>query len=130
MKTAATVVLVALLAAGGNVLFQRYATHVDALSDASLDWPAASGLVTHSELEYRRNEIGTGEKTNYDAMVRYEYVIDDQLYSNDVVRFDQGMLSNDRKRLLVSEHPIGKRVAVYYNPDDPGQSVLVRGTPE
>lgn len=128
MKTAAVLVSIALLAAGGNVLYQRYATQVATLSEESVDWPVAPGLVTHSELEFRRNAIGAGPKTNYDVRVRYEYVVDGQLYSNDVVRFDQDMLGNERKRLLVSEYPVGKRVDVYYNADNPGVAVLVRGS--
>lgn len=128
MKTALTVVMLGALAVGGNLVYQHYANNMTALAQASMEWPSVSGLVTRSNLEFHRNEIGTGPKTEYRVEVTFEYVVGDQVYRNDMVRFDQGQLGNDQKKLLVSAHPVGKRVDVFYNPDDPDQSVLVPGS--
>ena len=120
-----TVLLLGAVSAGGYFLFQQYDRNVSALAAASMAWPQVSGLVTGSDLEYRRRKTGSSKATDIRVKVSYEYVVDDQLYENDVVRFDQQMLSSERKEMLVGSYPAGKRVDVYYNPDDPGQSVLV-----
>lgn len=126
-KSILAIVALGVIAAAGNVLYQRYDRDLNELSRASIDWPSVPGLVNRSELEFHRNNVGTGKKTNYRVEIIYEYVVDDQLYRNDVVRFDQGELSTESKQLLVSTYPVGRRVEVFYDPDDPGQSVLVRG---
>lgn len=120
--------LLGAVSAAGYYFYQHYDRNMSAVANASMTWPQVSGLVTHSDLEYRRRESASAKQTDYRVAVSYEYVVDDQVYRNDVVRFDQQMLSNARKETLVSSYPVGKRVDVFYNPEDPGQSVLVRGS--
>ncbi|MDJ0699185.1 MAG: DUF3592 domain-containing protein [Woeseiaceae bacterium] len=130
LRTILAIVASGVFAAGGNVLYQRYDRDLTELARASTDWPSVPGLVNHSELEFQRKNTGAGKKTDYRVEIVYEYVVDDQLYRNNVVRFDQGELTSKRKELLVSSYPVGRRVEVFYNPDDPDQSVLVRGSYE
>ncbi len=130
LKTMLAIVASGTIAAGGNLIYQRYDRDLTELARASSDWPSVPGLVNHSELEYRRKNVGAAKRTDYRVEVVYEYVVDDQLYRNDVVRFDQSNLTSKRKELLVSSYPVGRRVEVFYNPDDPDQSVLVRGSYE
>ena len=127
LKTTLTVIALGALAAGGNVVYQRYDRNLQALSRASIDWPSVQGLVTHSALLLRNNKIGTGRKTDYVVDVAYEYVVGDKVYRNDIVRFDQGQMPGSRKERLVSAYPVGRRVEVFYDPDDPDQSVLLPG---
>ena len=127
-RTTITVLLLGAVSASGYFLFQQYDSNVSALASASMTWPQVNGLVTRSELEYQRREVVKSRKTDFKVNVSYEYVVDGKVYENDIVRFDQQMLSTDRKQVLVGSYPTGKRVDVYYNPDDPGQSVLVRGS--
>jgi hypothetical protein len=122
------ILALAAVVAGGNVIYQRYDTNLHELSRASSDWPAVRGLVTVSNLEFRRNNAGAANGTEFDVDVTYEYAVDERVYRNDVVRFDQDELTNDRKELLVSAYPVGRRVDVFYDPDDPDRSVLVRGS--
>lgn len=128
IKAVLFLLLLAAITVAGNVLYQRYDDRMRKLAASSVDWPAVPGLITHSELEARRNKVGTGKKTRYTINIVYEFVVNDKVFHNDVVRFDQGSLSTNRKQLLVSAYPVGKRVEVFYNPDDPDQSVLVRGS--
>lgn len=127
LRTTLTILALGAAAASGNLLYQRYHANLDELSRDSNDWPSVPGLVTRSGLESHRNHVGARKRTEFDVDVSYEYVVGDTVYRNDVVRFDQGELSTNRKELLVSSYPVGRRVEVFYDPDEPDQSVLVRG---
>ena len=128
LKQVVVLVVLAGLMGAGLYLFKRYDAHMTEVSAASVEWPSVSGLITHSNLEARTRKTGSRRSTEYDVEVMFEYVVDDQVYRNDVVRFDQANLSHKEKELLVSAHPVGKKVEVYYNPDKPKQSVLIRAS--
>lgn len=130
LKLGLAILIFSSAAAGGNVLYQVHDKNPSELAKASINWPSVSGIVNRSELEFHRDEIGADRKTDLRIFVTYEYVVEDRLYRNDVVRFDQGKLPGVRKELLVSAYSAGQRVNVFYNPDDPDQSVLVRGSYE
>ncbi len=126
MKQAVTIILLAGFMGGGSWLYQYYDGDMGDVWVESDYWPAVSGLVLKSDLVERPRRTGSQPKTEYDVDVVFEYVVDGELYRNDVVRFDQAKLSSRDKELLVSSHPVGKKVEVYYNPEKPKQSVLVR----
>lgn len=129
MKNAIIVLVLAALGVGGAYLYVRYDERMTALSKASLDWPSVDGLITHSNLETRvRKTGGSRRKTEHRVAIYYEYVVDDEVFRNDVVQFNQDNLSTSGKERLVSAYPEGRRVDVFYNPDKPKQSVLVRGS--
>lgn len=128
LKNIIVVVVVGGLMAGGLYLYQHHDQHMQKLSAESQDWPSVSGLVTRSSLKTTRKQSGSAKTTQHRVEVIYEYVVDDRVYRNDVVRFDQSKLSTKDKERLVSTHPVGMTVQVFYSPASPGQSVLVRGS--
>lgn len=128
MKNAIVILVLVAVSAGGAYLYVRYDEHMTVLSKASMDWPSVDGLVTHSNLEARVGRTRASKKAEHRIEIYYEYVVDDEVFRNDVVRFDQGNLSTSAKERLVSAYPEGRRVDVFYNPDKPKQSVLVPGS--
>ena len=113
----------------------------------SLDWPSTSGTVTRAEVtsRYDRNNDdrkGTDNRI-YTAHLTYEYSVADEVYSNNDRRFsvgtliDHGLLEgidlighggifyrdSEAEDALGGYHT-GQTVTVFYNPDNPGQSVL------
>lgn len=126
MKLILITVAVSALAAGGGYFFSDNEQHMIELANDSLRWPSVSGVVTLSNLDGRNVDSGQYSESEMRVEVSYEYVIDGERYENDVVRFDQQQLSVAEKELLVSTHPVGKQVAVFYDPANPGESVLVR----
>ena len=128
MKTLIAIAAIASLSAAGNHLLGRYDEQMTALAEQSLSWPSVTGLVTRSNLEARRSSIGAHKETEYRVEVEYEYIVGDEMYENDVIRFDQHDLSKAEKERLVSAYPKGRSVEVFYNPDKPNQAVLVRGS--
>lgn len=123
-------IAMAAVAGGGHVLYQHFDANQADLARASMDWRSVPGLVTRSNLESRRNRIGARKTADFDVEVDYEYVVGETVYRNDVVRFDQGQLSTGEKKRLVGTYPPGRRIEVFYDPENPGRSVLVRGSYE
>lgn len=129
IKSAISILVMVALTAGGAYLYRVYDGNMSALSQASLDWPSVEGLITRSELKVWSSSSSTRKGANkHDVRVTYEYVVAGRSYSNDVVRFDQNNGSRSEKQKMVSSHPVGKLVDVFYNPDDPDQSVLQKGS--
>jgi len=124
-----TLLTVAALAIVGSLIYGWNQNRLAGLPEASLGWPSVSGLIVRSTLDVRTS-ILRGRRTVHDVQVIYEYVVGEQSYRNDVIRFDQAELSLAEKEALVSSHPVGRTVPVYYNPARPGQSVLLRGAGE
>lgn len=127
-KNIITLVIVVLLSAGGSYLFSRYSEHMKDLSEDSLDWPSVTGLVTYSNMDVTRRNVSGRRTTIYRVEIDYEYIVDDDMFENDVVQFNQNDLSKTDKERLVSAYPVDRQVEVFYNPLKPKQSVLVRGS--
>lgn len=127
-KNIVILLVIAGLTGGGAWLYARHDEQMTSVSRASAGWPSVDGLVTHSNLEAYRSNVGTNRKTRWRLEITYEYVIGNVVFENDVVRFDQDELSTSDKKDLVSAYPVGRKVQVFYNPERPKQSVLVRGS--
>lgn len=82
-----------------------------------------SGEVTHSEVETDHDSDGT----TYRAIVHYQYSVAGKGYSNDVIRFGEVASGDSYAHEFVAAHPVGTKVAVYYDSDDPSQAVLLPG---
>ncbi len=107
----------------------------------SVDWPAVEGTVVSSEVQQEsktsrsngttRRKTGTRTartKTSYRAEVLYDYVVNGETYSANKVLFGQvGKGSPASARKIVNRYPAGKKVTVYYNPDEPEIAVLEPG---
>ncbi len=129
LNNAAAVLVAAALALGGSYVYDRYNSEMTAVAADSYDWPSVLGVVTSSDFETRhRKRPGQPHMAQHYVRVTYEYIIDEARYENDVVRFDQASLTRTQKERLVSAHPVGRPVEVFYNPTKPGQSVLVPGS--
>jgi hypothetical protein len=92
---------------------------------ASLKWPTVEGRVTVSTVERKRSS----DSTTYAANVGYEYEVDGQKQLGDTVWFGGNFSSSNSglARETVDKYPAGSQVQVYYNPEDPNQSVLEPG---
>ena len=89
-------------------------------------WPSTTGKVISSEMEARRSRSGSGYSTAYYAVVLYEYIVNGQrLQSNRLTLgtpIGTGFTGGVQKKL--QQYPVGSRVEVFYNPDDPTEAVL------
>ncbi len=85
----------------------------------SLDWPTTDGKVVHSEVD----ELSHG----YKAEIRYIYSVDENPYTGDTVYVGSHWGNYEEACRIVARYPEGKKVRVFFNPDDPRQAVLESG---
>lgn len=111
----------AILAAGGAVIYfgvyEVMSRHQElARGHPSSDWPSTEGRVTHSI-------IARGGETS-GLHFRYDFTVEGRDYTGERVSF-----GSVRGRRVVEEYPQGAEVTVYYDPANPGESVLEPGLP-
>jgi hypothetical protein len=96
----------------------------------SLHWPATSGVIRSATLERSRLN-GPGARQNYfRADILYDYQVAGVQYSGTRVSFG-GLWriyfnrSNEwQATRILNRYPEGKKVAVFYNPNDPAVAIL------
>jgi hypothetical protein len=94
-------------------------------AQASQLWQPADGIIVSSDLGVRTNDDGA---TLYSADIHYTYQVSGRELKNDRVFFGQ-LSTSDRQPIfdILLKYEQGDEVIVYYNPDDPVQSVLEPG---
>lgn len=108
---------------GGSVVFWGVNTFFKA--NQSEAWPFVDGIIVESEMEYHRSNEGSG---TYHARILYDYTVGGVLYSGDQVAYgDYGSSDSSHARSIVNRYPKGQSVLVYYDPNQPEESVLERG---
>jgi hypothetical protein len=85
----------------------------------SLSWPETSGVIEQSDLASATDDLLPN--------IRYAYIVDGARLST-VLRFPGGTTpSRELAEHYVARYPLGRRVAVYYDPADPQRSTLEPG---
>lgn len=117
---------IVLIVIGSINIYRAYSTY---------SWPSVQGYITFSGIESHTRTY-TDSTTNrlrneniYNAQINYDYVINGITYSNDDVKVGGTIGTNTKvwARELLNKYPQEKIVDVYYNPEDPLQSVLEKG---
>lgn len=91
----------------------------------SAGWPAAEGVITASATRRGRWSERNNDWTVY-VTVRYEFEVGGRLYASDRVSFG-ALRGDDDMYAEARRYGVGERVKVYYDPADPGRSVLEPG---
>ena len=81
------------------------------------------GIVLESRVVTNHDSDGD----TYRPFVRYEYVIGDERFESEVVRYAQSSSSDSFAKDFVRAHPVDSPVAVFYSAANPQDSVLLRG---
>lgn len=89
--------------------------------DAKARFLPVQGVVTSSQVEHHSSSDGT----TYSARVEYVYEVGGRAYENDRHSyFSISTSSYKRADTIVRRYPAGQPVTVYYDPGEPGESVL------
>jgi hypothetical protein len=84
-------------------------------------WPHVQGRVVSAGVE----KLEGGKRTTWRPNVTYEYAVNRTEYSSNTIKPTRVALTIDEPaRKVVSRYSVGSRVTVYYDPDDPAQSLL------
>jgi uncharacterized protein (DUF1330 family) len=96
-------------------------------------WPSVQGEVTSSEVKKTRRREPGGDPddkhkswTTYSAQVKYAYEVGGKRFESYRIAFDTTE-GRSEARKIVARFPKGAVVDVFYDSDEPGESVLVRG---
>jgi uncharacterized membrane protein YfcA len=97
----------------------------------SQSWPSALGKVLESRVMTTISSGEDGSTDMYKPYVKYEYSADGVRYTNDKLRVGMTISSSKTRssQEMVDRHPVGSDVRVYYNPANPGDSVLEQKGP-
>ena len=90
---------------------------------AAAGYPTVDGVVTTSKVVV----VPRGHRSTTAPKITYAYQIGNKKYIGDRYRYGQGSTSDGNVRQVVDQFPIGRRVMVYYSPDDPSDSLLHTG---
>jgi hypothetical protein len=118
------------LAAGTLVLFVSLILYLrftrdNAHGEKSLTWPVTPGRITESRIEVREHRTTA---TDYDDVIEYEYTVSNRVYRNRAVDLKiRDWHDRVAIRAFVDSYPVGKEVAVHYDPENPGDALLVAG---
>lgn len=91
----------------------------------SQNWPTTTGEVISSAVEVNSDSDGD----TYRAAVIYTYIAADKNRQSSQVFIGDDIYTSARRIVdqTVARYPVGSRVTVYYNPEDPDVAVLETG---
>jgi len=96
-------------------------------AEESKSWPTVEGEITTAEVLDKRKP---GERhSTYKARIEYQYSVEGVAHSGDRVSFAGDVSSSNRGAAseLTARYREGSKVAIYYDPEDPSDSVLEPG---
>ena len=104
----------------GGVVMTWYAVDIFESVWQKKQWPVASGVVVNSTV--------VGEKRAFQPQITYRFFVDSVAFENKtdlhMSGFGNKRARRDNAKHVAGEYPINKKVSVYYNPSNPGESYL------
>jgi len=92
----------------------------------SLAWPSTNGRVIRSGVLVEQGDA-QHPGNHYRAQVEYQYMVGNQQLTGGTVYFGCCIGGQAQQEAIVQRYPSNGRVAVYYDPNDPINSVLEKG---
>ena len=99
-------------------------------SRESGSWPSTQGTITSSGMSKRTTRDSNHRtRTTYYPKIGFHYQIGGRKYAGSRIQFGTGETGGSMKwaQKVVNKYPAGKKVNVYYDPQDPNYGVLEAG---
>jgi hypothetical protein len=90
----------------------------------SADWPATEGVIQTASLETRSND---NSHVTHAAKISYTYEVAGTNYTGTRVAFGEMSASATYAQGILNRFPVGKKVPVYFFPNDPQLALLETG---
>lgn len=105
-----------------------FARKEQALKEESVQWLSVEGTVASSQVRRAFEKKGGSSETNFIFELHYNYEVQGQTYAGNRYKFHGDPVFKSKKDAeeLVADYPPGKKITVYYQPDDPQQAVIIR----
>lgn len=105
----------------GGVGMMRYNT-----AQASTEWPTVTGTVTSSRVQTTSRD----GRNEYMPRVQYSYGVEGRSFTGTrITASDEYQKNRGSAEDILVRYPSGASVAVFYDPQDPANSVLAQGMP-
>jgi hypothetical protein len=108
--------------------FAIWGTMVVMEARSAANWPTTEGTIVVSKFDRNFNTSSSGKgKWYYDVKIKYSYTVDSLEYESKRVDFKSANYHYKSEVIpsaIARRYPVGKKVDVYYNPDDPEKAVL------
>lgn len=96
-----------------------------AVARASQSWPTAPGTVLASEVDTSLRLLSKNRDYKHVPTVRYAYEVAGKRHEGDVIQFGlTEAASRSVAEQTIKPYPVGGKVKVFYDPQDPTKSVL------
>ncbi len=120
--------VVELLMAAIGLLLAGLAARNWTRGNATRAWPQTQGRILRSFVLVERSS-GSEGGTSYTPQVEYEYAVGGASYRCNRLRYGQtGSWGRKQAERTIAPFAVGSHTAVFFNPADPKQAVLLRGT--
>lgn len=95
---------------------------------SSADWLSVDGMVSSSEVKRHWDKNNGAPTTRFSFHINYNYKVNDQTYVGHRYQFhgDPVFKSQTEAEKLKADYTTGKTIKVYYDSNNPQQSVLTR----
>ena len=123
------IIIVFALCEGLGFLLWRQGYLFRKRSQIAQAWPTTEALIKDSHIveDPGRNAMGNIILANV-VVVKYEFIVDGKTYKGDRVSFGRPAFDYVNASNVVDQFKKGKRVPVFYNPQDPADAVLAPKT--
>ena len=104
-----------------TVFAMSFSYNTTRLAKAVQNWPSVDGVVIKSEVV----ELHSDDNTTYKPKLTYQYQVGNKTYTNDRLEIvNIGYSFKSDAETLIKAHPVDSKVTVYYDPEEPGESLL------
>ncbi len=93
-------------------------------SRESATWPTVEGRVVETQV----HRCDDSEGPFFCPQVRYAYLVMGRTYTGEQISFSMPpeFTSHEGAKAFLDRYPVGSKVTVFYNPNDPAEAVLSR----
>lgn len=122
-------ILVFLIFSGIGFLLLRHAVNARRMGKLAQKWPTTTATVLESNIEEEPGRSAMGSvNVAFRLLVKYEYTVGDKVHQGDRVSFGRATFDYVTASNVKDQFAEGKQVPVWYNPENPEDSVLAPKT--
>lgn len=93
----------------------------------SYKWNSVAGKVLSTEIQLVKIKHDKTTLNGYNAVVKYEYIINNKTYKSDVISFDYTASTDfTYTKQIINLFPVNNSIPVFYNPHNPKESYLIK----
>ncbi len=128
MKSIIVPLLIALIITASIVFIFLYVKKENTLSKDSSNWLGTSAVIASSNVRRDWDKNNGAPKTQYWFEVQYNYEVEEQTYLGKRYAFhgNPSFKTKAEAEKLLEEFPIGKTITIFYQPDNPQESIIKR----